>query len=111
MPPATWSVRFGKVVGAGSPRPDSAGLIVTVNQNRGGVTPPLRVTLGQIVGFFKYQTTKQINLLRDSPGVPVWQRNYYEHIIRSESELAAVRGYIAANPLNWQLDPDRPSPL
>ncbi|MBU0613871.1 transposase [Patescibacteria group bacterium] len=49
----------------------------------GGETPPLReVTLGQIIAYYKYQTTKQINVLRKSIGFPVWQRNYYEHIIR-----------------------------
>ena len=40
-------------------------------------TPPLRVTLGHIMhGYFKYQSTKMINL----HGQKVWQRNYYEHI-------------------------------
>lgn len=51
---------------------------------QGGEIPPLRVkrTLGQIVAYFKYQSTKQIDIIRNSPGIPVWQRNYYEHVIR-----------------------------
>lgn len=92
-------------VGAGSPRPDSP-------EQSGGVTPPLRKpTLGQIVGYFKYQTTKQIDIMRDNPGVPVWQRNYYERIVRDEDELARTRRYIADNPAQWQLDAENPANL
>jgi len=50
-------------------------------------TSPLqRPTLGRVVAYFKYQTTKQVNLVRDSVGVPLLQRNHYEHIIRNEEE-------------------------
>ena len=38
--------------------------------------------------------------------MPVWQRNYYEHIIRNEAELSAVREYITNNPQQWTLDKD-----
>ena len=38
------------------------------------------------------------------PGVPVWQRNYYEHIIRTETTLQAIQEYIRQNPLRWYLD-------
>ena len=38
----------------------------------------------------------------------VWQRNYYEHIIRDEAELARVRRYIDENPLQWELDKENP---
>lgn len=44
-------------------------------------------TIGAIMGQFKSIVTKQINKIRDNPGYPVWQRNYYEHVIRSEDEL------------------------
>lgn len=90
-------------VGAGSPRP------MLTNTNQGGETPPLRMpTLGQVVGYFKYQATKQINIMRDNPGVPVWQRNYHERIIRSEAELHAIREYIQNNPANWAEDKEYP---
>ena len=76
---------------------------------RGGVTPPLQnPTLGQIVAYFKYQSTKQINQLRQTPGTKFWQRNYYEHIIRNERELYAIRNYIRNNPLKWELDRENP---
>lgn len=73
---------------------------------RGGVTPPLRkrLTLGQVVGRFKYATTKYINELQATPGARFWQRNYYERIVRSETEYAAVYNYIFENPRNWDKD-------
>ena len=75
----------------------------------GGETPPLhKHTLGQIVAYFKYQSTKAINITRENPGVPIWQRNYYEHVIRNENALYAVRKYIQDNPLNWDEDDDNP---
>jgi len=40
-------------------------------------------------------------------GFPVWQRNYYERIIRSDTELFAIRKYIMENPLRWVMDPER----
>ncbi len=91
-------------VGAGSPRPNQ-----TDQTNQGGETPPLRgVTLGQIVGYFKYQSTKHINQTRNTPGTPVWQRNYYERVIRDDRELTTIRQYIADNPAKWAEDENRP---
>ena len=71
---------------------------------KGGETPPLRPTLGQIVAYYKYQTTKRINELRGMPGVPFWQRNYWEHVIRDEIDLDRIRQYIANNPSRWHAD-------
>ncbi|MFN4295179.1 MAG: transposase, partial [Thermoflexales bacterium] len=48
--------------------------------------------------------TKGINDMRQTPGAPVWQRNYYEHIIRDERALHAIRRYIQENPRRWHLD-------
>lgn len=91
------------------------GIVVIENPCRGGVTPPLRkckhFTLGQIVGYFKYQSTKHINKIMNSPGKPFWQRNYYEHIIRNEHELNQIRGYIVNNPLKWEFDTNNPKKL
>ena len=60
--------------------------------------------LPKIIGYFKMNTSKQINILRESPGNPVWQRNYYEHVVRNENDLTAIREYIQNNPVNWQND-------
>jgi REP element-mobilizing transposase RayT len=56
---------------------------------------------------FKSIVTKRINTLRSIPSTPVWQRNYYEHIIRNESDLIRIRNYIAANPLRWAKDENK----
>jgi REP element-mobilizing transposase RayT len=61
-------------------------------------------SLGSIVGQFKSAAAKRINPLRGVTGVPVWQRNYYEHIIRSDRSLDRIRNYIAANPARWAED-------
>jgi len=63
-----------------------------------------RKPLGRLIGAFKTVSTKRINEYRGTPGVVVWQRNYYEHIIRDECSLNRIRAYIAANPLRWHLD-------
>lgn len=78
----------------------------------GGETPPLRrYTLGQVVGYFKYQSTTRINSLGGRPGERIWQRNYYEHIVRNEDELNRIRHYIQDNPLNWATDHENPARL
>ncbi len=83
---------------------------VYTNGRGGGITPPPRKpTLGQIIAYFKYQSTKLINEIRQSPGVAVWQRNYYEHIIRNEKDLNRIREYIINNPLRWQFDRENPN--
>jgi putative transposase len=59
-------------------------------------------SLGEIIKKFKGATTYSIR----SMGVAnfAWQRNYYEHIIRSEKDLARIRQYIADNPACWAED-------
>lgn len=76
---------------------------------QGGATPPLPPTLGQIVAYYKYQTTKAINLLREMPGVRFWQRNYWEHVIRDEYELHDIEEYIQDNPARWMADQFHPA--
>ncbi len=61
-------------------------------------------SLSSFVAGFKSAVTKQINQLRQTPGMPVWQRNYYEHIIRNNNELHRIQQYIINNPKNWELD-------
>ena len=79
-------------------------------QELGGETPPLRVpTLGQIVAYFKYQSTKEMNQLTDTRTfTKFWQRNYYEHVIRNEMDLQNKTNYINANPLLWEQDDEYP---
>lgn len=60
-------------------------------------------TLGFIVGMFKTECTKQINKLNKTPGIQLWQRNYYERIIRNEKEYLMIKEYIKDNPKNLGL--------
>ncbi len=57
-----------------------------------------------IIGKFKMQSAKQINILRKMLGISVWQRGYYDHIVRDENDLNRIRQYIISNPLKWDLD-------
>jgi len=57
----------------------------------------------------KSVSSRQINMLRASPGAHVWQRGYYEHIVRSQGELDRLRRYVASNPLRWEFDRENPS--
>ena len=61
-------------------------------------------TVGAIIRGFKSVSTKRINQLRGLCVKSVWQRNYYEHIIRNERELNHIRQYIIDNPKNWEHD-------
>jgi len=65
---------------------------------------PIPDSLPTIIRSFKSAITKRINELRDTPGAPVWQRNYYEHVIHDERELDAVRRYVVNNPATWNKD-------
>jgi putative transposase len=61
-----------------------------------------------VVRSYKSSATRSINLVRGTPGIPVWQRGYYEHIVRSEPELMAIREYIQGNPAQWDDDENNP---
>jgi putative transposase len=58
------------------------------------------------VAGFKSAVTKRINLLRENRDIPIWQRNYYESIIRDENALRVIREYIFNNSFQWKKDPD-----
>lgn len=58
-------------------------------------------SLGSLVAGFKAATTHRINSIRQTPGAPVWLRNYYDRILRDEDELNQVRAYIRTNPVRW----------
>jgi len=63
-------------------------------------------TLGRLIGAFKTVSSEAIDQIRGTAHVIVWQRNYYEHIIRGERELSRIREYIRRNPQAWPSDPE-----
>jgi len=65
--------------------------------------------LPKIIGYFKMNSAKSINRMFNSTGNTIWQRNYYEHVIRNEVELEQIREYIVNNPLRWSEDEENPS--
>ena len=91
-------------VGARSPRPPE-----NVKNRKSKVPLP---SLGKIMAYFKYQSTKHINQRHNTPGTRIWQRNYHDHIIRDDLDLQRLRQYMQNNPMKWELDqlhPDNPS--
>jgi REP element-mobilizing transposase RayT len=88
---------FGAIV-QGASLPNASPL--PPNRARGTTTRSLAAAIQN----YKSICARRINQLRNSPGKPVWQRNYYEHVIRGESELRRLREYILANPAQWQED-------
>lgn len=67
-----------------------------------------KMLLPKLIGYFKMNTAKKINQMFNLSGKAFWQRNYYEHVIRSEEELKRIREYIQNNPLRWELDRENP---
>ena len=60
--------------------------------------------LPMMIGRFKQNSAKQINIARGTPGISVWQRGYFDHIIRDNESLARIRNYIIKNPRCWEND-------
>jgi REP element-mobilizing transposase RayT len=82
--------------GTGDPSP-------TVCAEKGGTGDP-SPTLGNVIGWFKYQTTKAINEgLTRQPG-QFWQRSYYDHVVRDEEDFLIRWNYIEGNPSRWEND-------
>ena len=64
-------------------------------------------TIGAIICQFKSITAKCMNALWIASGAPVWQRNYYEHIIHTDDALGRIRDFIQSNPQHWADDQKR----
>src|SRR4051794_33458773 len=65
-------------------------------------------SLGAVIGGFKSAVSRTVKMANLSPDRPLWQRNYFERIIRDDRELDATRSYIDTNPIRWDADPDHP---
>ena len=89
----------------------------TSNDNPSQNASPLRAmphgtkpgSLSAIIQNFVSVSTRKMNQFRKTAGAKLWQRNFYEHIIRNEKELNALREYIVNNPLNWDSDENNPN--
>jgi putative transposase len=89
-----------------------AGATTRVAQNWAGTRPA--PTLGDIIGAFKSINTSVYIKGVENNNWPrfvkrLWQRNYYEHVIRDEADLNRIRNYIQSNPANWNDDKENPN--
>ena len=74
----------------------------------------MKGTVGRIIQTYKSITTHDYIIGVKKHGWPpfpgkLWQRSYYEHVIRDEDELNRIRQYIRDNPLNWETDEENPN--
>ena len=74
-------------------------IVIVALETRARQASPLR--LGDVVGAVKSGSSREA-------GISLWQRGYYDHVIRDEGDLTRVREYIVANPIRWELDPENP---
>jgi len=86
-----------------------APLVGALNNDRAGTRPA--PTLGEIIGAFKSMTTNEYIRNVKTNNWPsfnkhLWQRSFYDHVIRNENELTLIREYIVNNPKKWDLDID-----
>ena len=79
-------------------------VLVLLDKKRAIRESPLqkRSELSKIIGFFKTSVSKEIHKM--NPDLDVWQRGYFEHIIRNENDLYEIRKYIENNPKKWVLE-------
>lgn len=98
--------------------PNHVHAIITIMDNDNGFvgaqrrcapthTPKTNVqpgSIGAVIRAYKSAVTTRINQSRGTPGAPVWQRNYWEHIVRDAVELSRIRQYIHNNPVQWEMD-------
>jgi putative transposase len=97
----------GDGIGAGAGGRTGAGV-------RAGASPAptKKISIGDIIGSYKSLVSNECLKIFKSQNKYMgkfWQRNYYEHVIRNDTELNGIREYIMNNPLNWDLDENNPS--
>lgn len=79
--------------------PDHIHMLIRIDKGTGNPSP----TLGNVVGWYKYQLTKDANQRMDTPGARLFQRSYYDHVIRNQKDYDEIWEYIDNNPRKWLL--------
>jgi putative transposase len=89
------------------------GVIIIQDLKRAGhrPAPTKKQPLSEIIRAFKSYSSQRVNEQRQLQGIPVWQRSYYEHVIRSEEEFARIGEYILFNATKWTTDRENPHTL
>lgn len=94
---------LSRVLTNNDPRPNK----VTFNEDGSPLPRPVGPppnSIGALIGQFKSKTTKQIWAHLNTSHTPVWQRNYYEHVVRNDADWVRILEYIQNNPLRWEQD-------
>ena len=79
----------------------TGGLSLRDVRRTSSASAPQRHALPEVVRALKTYAARRINALRETPGASIWQRDYYEHVIRDEADLNRIRDYIRDNPARW----------
>ena len=79
--------------------PDHIHLLLSLDRKIGTENPS--PTLGNVIGWYKYQVTKQSDLQIGLNGTKLFQRSYYDHVIRNQRDYDEVWQYIENNPRKW----------
>ena len=89
--------------------------IVVLNQGQKGAASSAptdaRSGLGKIIRAFKSLSAIEVNRALRRRGAPVWQRNYFEHVVRAGEDLDEIRRYINDNPARWDFDRENPASM
>ncbi|MBE6732392.1 MAG: hypothetical protein E7561_00125 [Ruminococcaceae bacterium] len=81
--------------------PNHIHIIFSINNNGRGDPSP---TIANVVGWLKYNITKQINMVYNNIGNKIFQRSFHDHIIRGENDYLKIWNYIDTNPQKWNED-------
>ena len=76
-------------------------LLTTINNGGRGDPSP---TVTAVVGWLKYQITREINQIKGTGGAKIFQRSFYDHVIRNRNDYEEIWKYIYENPIRWKID-------
>ena len=77
--------------------PDHIHILLRMDNGTGNPSP----TLGNVIGWYKYQVTKESNAQFNHSGEKLFQRSYYDHVIRNQNDYDEIWQYIENNPRKW----------
>lgn len=80
--------------------PDHIHILLRIDTAQDGTGNP-SPTLGNIIGWYKYQVTKEVNSRANTTGQKLFQRSYYDHVIRNQQDYDEIWQYIENNPRKW----------
>ena len=80
--------------------PDHIHFLMSIENSAGGTGDP-SPTIDTVFAWYKYQTTKEINIFRQSTGEKFWQRSFYDHVVRNVQDFEDIWYYIETNPHRW----------